>query len=484
MDPTLEAYQALPFQSQPMPTAHVDVLATAAHLAGLTPPPIDHCRVLELGCAEAGNLLPMAESLPGSQFTGVDLSPRQIAAGQKIVDAIGLTNLSLRALDLSTVNRDFGEFDYIICHGVHSWVSPAVQDKILSVCSENLAPNGVVYLSYNCQPGWHRAGQVRSLMSFHDDAAAAPLERVRAARQIVDFLAGVTGARRDAYGSVWLDAAKRLRESGDAYVFHEYLEPFNQPIYFRELAARAAQNGLQYLGEAGQSSNSNDLSPEAYQTLLQLSGDAIELEQYLDFLRERMFRRTLLCRQSLTLQRRVAPARLAPLAVEPRVEPAGEADLRDGVVMTFRGDGAEVDARKPLIKALLCALHATRPRSLPLDELARVVEAQLGPVDAAALASAVLNCHHSNLLALQLHPPRFVLEPGPQPRASALARHQAAGGNTVSSLRHRSVLLSEPVRQVLLLCDGKHSRAAIAKKVGAASESSLQRLAEGALLLA
>ena len=100
----------------------------------------NRCRVLELGCTDGGNLLPMAATLPRSSFLGIDLSGRQIAAGQKMIERLGLENVELRQMDIADVGEDFGTFDYIICHGVYSWVPPPVQDKILEICARRLAP--------------------------------------------------------------------------------------------------------------------------------------------------------------------------------------------------------------------------------------------------------------------------------------------------------------------------------------------------------
>src|SRR6516165_1854731 len=96
-DATLATYDELPYESYPFVFTHPDTLATAAILFGLNPPPVEACRVLELGCASGGNLLPMAEALPGSHFVGLDLSARQIDAGRQVAATVRLDNLDLRA---------------------------------------------------------------------------------------------------------------------------------------------------------------------------------------------------------------------------------------------------------------------------------------------------------------------------------------------------------------------------------------------------
>ncbi|MBI3866078.1 MAG: class I SAM-dependent methyltransferase, partial [Planctomycetia bacterium] len=141
-------YDEIPYISHPYPHSHPERLAAIARLLGLKPTPVDKCRVLELGCAAGNNLIPAAEALPGSTFLGVDLSERQIAVGCTTVDELELDNIELRHGNIMDVSADDGQFDYIIVHGIFSWVPHDVQDRILSVCKQNLTPNVVAYVSY------------------------------------------------------------------------------------------------------------------------------------------------------------------------------------------------------------------------------------------------------------------------------------------------------------------------------------------------
>lgn len=143
------SYDQLPYDSQFFTSSHPDRMAVMAILHGMTPPDVGSCRVLELGCSNGGNLLGMAQSLPGAQFVGIDLSPLQIANGRAIVAGVGLSNVTLEEASILDVDDAFGTFDYIICHGVYSWVPEEVRRKIFAIFARNLAPNGVAYVSYN-----------------------------------------------------------------------------------------------------------------------------------------------------------------------------------------------------------------------------------------------------------------------------------------------------------------------------------------------
>src|SRR5262249_49173778 len=146
-DPIAESYDRIPYDSTPRYATHPDCLATLATLMGMKPAPVERCRVLEIGCSTGGNLLSMAEALPEGRFVGIDLSAVQIETGQRVASALGLGNVRLEVRSLLDVDESFGQFDYIITHGVYSWVPQQVRDHLLKVCKTNLAPHGVAYVS-------------------------------------------------------------------------------------------------------------------------------------------------------------------------------------------------------------------------------------------------------------------------------------------------------------------------------------------------
>jgi 2-polyprenyl-3-methyl-5-hydroxy-6-metoxy-1,4-benzoquinol methylase len=308
------SYDVVPYESQSFVETHPGHLATIATLFGLEPPAIDRCRVLELGCSHGSNLIAMATALPGSTFVGIDLSARQIEDGQKTAAALGLTNIQLKVCNILDVDESFGQFDYIICHGIYSWVPPTVQDKILNICAIQLTLNGIAFISYNTYPGWYVKKVVRDMIFYHALQFAEPLEKVRQARWFLDFLAHcVLPDSSSTYANNLHSAAFALREKSDSYFLHEFLDDFVQPLYLHEFVAKAATCALRHFADARiPPMYTADLSPEAIQTLRQLAPDPIRSEQYLDFLRRRSFRRSLLCHARLNPSPRPLPDRLTP----------------------------------------------------------------------------------------------------------------------------------------------------------------------------
>jgi len=452
------SYEEIPYSSNPFSYTHPDCLSTVGLLMGMNPPPVERCRVLELGCAGGGNLVPMAMTLPESTFLGIDLSPRQIAMGQEVVDALGLTNIELRAMSIMDVKDDDGPYDYIICHGVYSWVPAEVQDKILTICSRNLAPNGVAYVSYNTYPGWHMRGLIRELMKFHVGQFIDGPTRVAQARAFLDFLAKSVPNPNTIYAQLLQVEAELLRAASDTYLFHEHLEDVNCPLYFHQFAERAAAKGLQYLGEAKFSPLSGNVDPEVIDTLRQLSDNPINWEQYLDFLRNMTFRRTLICHDDITLAKTPNLDALPSLWLTARARPENEAaDLRPDSKEEFSStEGAKLRTNHPLIKAALRTLYEIWPQSLPFGALAGELRSCLAPMEVSSqeLAEAMLRCYVGQFVELHRYVPHFVTDVSVRPTGSPLARLQAGAGGGITNLRHMTVHVYDLDRMVLSLLDG------------------------------
>ncbi len=463
-DATLAAYEAAPYESHPITAAYVPWVETVALLHGLPAPPSDHCRVLELGCASGGHLIPMAYQLRESHFVGIDLAPSQVAQGHRAIEALGLTNVELHAKSITDVGDDFGVFDYILCHGVYSWVPPDVQDAVLRVCSRNLAPNGVAYVSYNTYPGWHLRGMVRDMLRFHDDPSLSPAERVARGRAFVNNLA-LPDASRTIHQTMLEHEAKMLGTLIDSQFLHEQLEPFNRPIYFTDFARHASAHGLRYLGDSTMRVSRGQI-PEWLQESAQLDdADVIRRQQYVDFVQGRTFRRSLLCHDHLST--RAMPAvdaipsfKFSTLVVP--MEPTAE-DAAKGIELFRAPDGSEVGTADPTARAVLWTLRDVSPLSLTFDELVARVRHHMngdGQDDLAAkVAEVLLVTGASGIVNPLRHVPAFAATISERPVASAVARLAALQGAAVPTLSHRTAVLSDLDRFVLLHLDGTRSRA-------------------------
>ena len=249
-NPHPSSYDQVPYPRASYRETHPDSLAAIATLFGMDPAPVERCRVLELACAAGGNLIPMASALPNSEFVGLDLSARQIALGQAVIATLGLRNIRLEQADILDVGAEQGPFDYLIAHGLYSWVPPPVRDQMLALCGLLLRPNGVAVVSYNAQPGGHARRMLRDMMLFHARHESEPQQRVAAARALLPALLEAPPADLPDYAAFLREGQDLLANVPDALVYHEFLAEVNEPIPLHEFVERAAGHGLQYLADA------------------------------------------------------------------------------------------------------------------------------------------------------------------------------------------------------------------------------------------
>jgi methyltransferase-like protein/SAM-dependent methyltransferase len=292
-------YDTVPYTSHAFPFSAPEHLRAVAYLFGLDAPAPQIARVLELGCAAGGNLIPFAVRHPDAQVVGIDLSPVQIEAGQRTVEAMGLRNVRLIQGNIGALEAGLlgegAQFDYILCHGVYSWVPDEVREAILRACGALLAPDGVAHVSYNTYPGWKAKEIVRDAMLLRGGDRATAAEQLAYARGMIEFLHEMAPAE-SVLGKVMADHIDMIRDGQDSYLAHEYLELCNAPCYFRDFVGAARGHGLEYLGDAVVASMfAKNYGERAAQALLgECGGDQVVLEQLMDFVGNRTFRQTLL----------------------------------------------------------------------------------------------------------------------------------------------------------------------------------------------
>lgn len=299
-----DSYDSFLYVSKPFSTTNINNLQAKAKMYGLTPAPIKGARVLELGASCGGNLIPQALYYPEATFTGIDLSGVQVQHGNEIIKSIGLTNVTLLEKDILDIDESFGTFDYIIVHGIWSWVPDIVKDKILSICNVNLSDNGIAYVSYNTYPGWKRLEQLRDIMLYSEKRAMDQnlLERTLYTKNVLKMVADTMNSdeRSRTQSDYKINNIHRVLNSNDYYVAHEYLETFNDPVYVSEFIDRAQKQGCAYIGdEVLQRSFISCLADDVANNIRTLSnGNYIDKEQFYDYVYDTQFRMSLLTKKS------------------------------------------------------------------------------------------------------------------------------------------------------------------------------------------
>jgi SAM-dependent methyltransferase len=473
------AYDAVSYAGSPFSQTHPDRLASIAALYGLAAAPPERCRVLELGCGDGGNLIPMAYVLPGSTFLGLDAARSAIAQGQEQIAALGLTNVTLVHADLLEA-ANLGTFDYVIAHGLYSWVPPSVQERVLAIASEALAPNGVAYVSYNALPGCHVRNAMRQMMRWHVRGIEEPAERIGQARGLVRFL-GEAAPPRPLFSAILKDTLDHQEKQADAVLFHDDLAEINEPLLFVDFIERASRHRLKFLSEADYCDMAvwNADSP-AGRFLLEVGAENVVLQQqYRDFLIFRRFRQTLLCREDASLAKEPDPEVLRSLYIGASTRPGSEdPDVASVEPVRFVSEkDGEVTTTHPLSKAAFLELGVIWPRWVRISDLLAAARARVSAAggrlataeDETRLLRFLLASHGANVTHLQSTACSFVTEISERPRASALARLQARSLTAVTNLKHESVRLEDPlVRTFLELLDGTRDRMTIAREMAEA----------------
>ncbi len=444
-------YDELPYTSHPFWQSAPEHLRAVAHLFGLEAPAVDRARVLELGCAAGGNLVPFAARHPQAQVVGIDLSAVQIEAGQRAVGTMGLKNVSLIQGSIAELDPGLGKFDYIVCHGVYSWVPENVREAILRALGDLLTPNGVAYVSYNAYPGWKAKEIVRDAMLLRGGHHGTAGEQIAYGRGMIEFLHEMAPAD-SLLSKAIADDIEIVRNAQDYYLAHEYFELCNAPCYFRDFVGAARSHGLEYLGDATVGSMFASNYGRAAQPLLsECGGDQVVLEQLLDFLNNRTFRQTLLVRgeRSEAIRYQLDGGRIANMHVAGHYVPNGQA--QDEWQYAF--GRATVTAGMETTRGVIAALNAAWPATVPV----RVLLDAAGADAAEAVLTFVTNLIVGNAVQIRCEP---VAAPalGECPEARAEVRALSVPGEMPVALFnewHRTVEPGALERFLLARLDGR-----------------------------
>jgi SAM-dependent methyltransferase len=451
--PAVDTYDDVPYPGAAFPQTHPDRLATLARLFGGRPAPVERCRVLELGCGDGGNLIPMAYALPDATFAGIDLNAAAVGRGRARIEALGLENVRLDAGDIAALDpRELGRFDHVIAHGVYSWVPDHVRTALLALCRGCLERDGVAFVSFNALPGGHVRRVLRDAARWAVRDVADPGARIEGARATLRRL-----AEAEPYDGALGREARKAIDASDALIYHDLLAATNADRSLAEFAAEAAAAGLRYLCDA-ELDDDGDAAAGA--------GDRVAREQEQDLVTLRMFRQALVVRDDARAGAEPDPRAVAGLHVRSRLRPPRKLRLEGHAVDEFRGpEGGSLRTDHPLVKAALVALADAWPGSLPFEPLADAAAARLRATrDDATLATALVAAYRRGAVELHAWAPPAAGEAGDRPHASALARLQVAAGEPAVTLRHETVRVDdERGRRLLALLDGTRDRRALAE---------------------
>lgn len=455
-------YDSIPYESVPITETHPQRLAMLGRLFGLDTARPEHCRVLELGCASGGNLLPMASRSPGSEFVGLDLSALQIHNGQESIARLGLKNIHLLQGDLCEFEDRPGSFDYIIAHGLYSWVPLAVRDALLGKIKQLLAPQGIAYISYNTLPGWGSRGILRSMALYHVRDIEEPVARLQALMELFEFLRGYYQTSKNPLQQQLYLELKDLESAHPSYLYHDFLEANNDAILFSDFAEHIATHQLKYLCESELHTMFASTLPPAGERFLDAYDDMLVQEQYIDYLRLRTFRMSLLVHEESSVNYDVSLSLLDDYALYSSLQAPSKLHLDTTRPVSFtRPDGKPVDVAQPLTKLSLQILYDETPGAMSLQQLYQQAQSQL-PVVKSSGVETDPDAYRSELFNLFVNGCiRFVLSPRPRtaldsetPCLTELAAAELAAGDVLSGVWHEPVQLDGFARLLAAQMDG------------------------------
>lgn len=479
---TLPAYDQVMYPELLHPQTHPARLAAIGQLFGLRPAGVENCRVLELGCGSGTNSIVLAASLPQSVFTAIDLAKGQIDAGRRTLGEIGLKNLRLIHGDVCEMRReDFGEFDYIIAHGFYSWTPAGVRDRALAVCRELLAENGLALMSYNTLPGFHLRLMMRRMMSYHTGGEPHSEEKVSKGLDFLEFLSRAMG-NRSVFGQIVEREYELIKKNPVGVVMHDELEEVNKPVYFHEFIEHAGRHELRFVSELEYfTTRDAGYSPAARDLLAGCAADRVTREQYIDFLRNRRFRQTLLCRREDTVSPEPQVENIKGLQITAAIRPLStEIDLAPNRSVSFAGRKGDnrFELDHPLTKAALAYLGRIYPRSADFETICKKAREMLeaaeingdpnssGP-DRRILGEVLLEIYGAGLVSFSTRDFGWTEEPGEKPLSGRLARWQIGKGfREVINLRLENTRIDDELsRLLLLLADGTRTREELCAEV-------------------
>jgi SAM-dependent methyltransferase len=485
------AYDRVPYPTTTYTQTHVRRLAAIARLFGVNAPDVRTSRVLEIGCGEGVNLIGMAIDLPESQFVGIDLSETAIARATELANHAGVENVTFRHIDVAELIGRPGECDFVVAHGVFSWVPREVQTKMLELCERVLAPTGIAYISYNTYPGWHVREMIAEMMRFHSLGTDDPEVAVPEGLGLVQAVTRTLG-EENPYAKAILVEAERVSRRNRVVTYHDDLSPEMKPILFSDFLKRARGHGLQFLAEADYTTMVyEDLPAEARSALEEIRDDAPRREQYLDFFKLRKIRETLLCRADLTVLPEASSGAFDVLHFGVPLTPVRPPDYTNEDPAEFVGqNNMAVTVAQPFVKAAIATLCEAWPGRLRYEEILEQAQAKLSQPDPTAtvmLSELLMKMYGAGLMEIDTLPWSYPTTPSERPCVSKLARYQCKEGARVTSLRHQAVDLDdEAARRLVALLDGQRDRKALADDSGLDPETIdafLTKLASLSLLI-
>ena len=446
-------YDEVAYPSRVFPQTNPDRLAAHAMLFGLPCAPPGRCRVLDIGGGDGANAIAMAVAEPGSHFVSFDLSPVAVARGQAVISALGLRNIDLFVGDILDVDLGQAPFDYMIAHGVYSWIPDPARAAMMALIARRMAPDGVAFISYNALPGGRIRQIIRDMLHFAVRDVQGVAARADAAHQRLKQIAETFPETTNFQAAVKIEALQFLQRPIEVLA-HDELSDTYHSVHLYQFAADCAARGLLFLTEAERTRCGEGFLPPY--ALDNPDFDVVGHAQDMDFTDLRPFRQSLVVHAGVEFSRRPKPERLLNMHIS---TPARR--NADGV---FETGMANVEIPDTVLAAAVEQINAAWPGTVPVSSV----------IQDAERASALLRMYWTGAVQLHASASTFSTKVSDRPAASPLARFQAARGQThLSTLNLGTMEVTDPFSLDFIAgLDGRRTRAELVADVAATLKAS------------
>lgn len=460
-------YDDIPYPSYCYPMTAPENISAIAQLFGMPSIDLNTARILEIGCASGGNLIPLAARFPDADFVGIDLSSVQIAEAKKCAETLDLRNVTFEAKSILDLELFDQKYDFIIAHGVYSWVTYNIQDKILEICEANLHDDGVVYISYNTLPGWNAVKTIRDMMLFHGKNFSDPAERVVEARRMLNFVADNIHNDTGPYKKTLVQEMEMLGKLTDNYLLHDHLEAVNDPCYFHEFMEHAEKHNLVYLGDCDLPTMYIANQKDDAAKKLEAITDVVRQEQYFDYLNNRRFRSTLLVKRNAPINRSLTSNSVRHLKFLAKY--AFKKPIQASEVISLETLEL-VHVANPNVTAVLtgkyaCACYIQLVNMSPVAQSSEQLIEAVHKMDTnenikhikVEWDNLVLDLIFRGIIYITTTQAKIITTISDCPRVFSVARMQGLNNNMVPNLRHEKIRLENDHRIVLQYVNGDNT---------------------------
>jgi SAM-dependent methyltransferase len=418
-----DPYDELPYRSRPIEWTAPERLALCSLLHGGPRPALDGYSVLELGCGDGANLLSLAAYRPQARFLGADGSRCAVELAESRRRELALDNLRFVHATFEELRQQLsGPFDFVLVHGVFSWVPPAVRDQLISLCGAELAPEGLLYLNYNTRPGWNIRGMVRDFLLAQTAHVADLAARTQLAQQVAATAAAALASVEHPYAQLMKREYDFVCEGHPSYIAHEFLAPHNHAYWRSEVRAMLGAEGLHYVADADFNYECGRVPQELGQRIEACGFTGMPADDAADLFSYRQLHSAIFARRAPAGE--AAVEELAELSIASSLAPVDA--VEPGESRFRHPSGFEVTVTAEAMRQLLGALLPRWPRGARLGELLPGV---------AEHAEDLRLLHRHGLIDLRL------VEPVHEHSDPRLAACEERWGGYVTDPYHRHVVL-------------------------------------------